>query len=287
MSIMNTQIATVNDYIQIRELWTLIFPEDSKEYLDFYFDTVMHRNTVLIIKAEESIIGMLHLNPYCVNGLEDGIYYIVGVATHPDHRRKGIMRKMLDFAKGYAYEEGKNLLLLPEDERYYKPFGYEFVSMQYNTTIKSNEYKSMINDEKVVANICNQEDFINWFADHNYNEKHLEAIHSESYLKSLYKELTCEGGRISNIDGHLVLYYLEDVLEIRKIYYSDINSLENLISELLCIAENKDIVIHEVNERIISKCFSYSRKNNYDYRPYMMKLMKNNESMSVYFDEVV
>lgn len=293
---MTIRLATEADQKDIRELWQLVFTEDSESYLDFYFDVVMNKNKVIIIREDNELVGMLHLNPYELShGVN--IFYIVGVATHPNHRRKGIMRSMLDMAHQKALEEQRELILLPEDERFYTPFGYKFVSMQYNTTIDVKEYRSMLLKDNIDLKKLSKDVFIQWFNANTYEEKTYEVIHSDDYLSDLYDEMKCENGFVADIDGNLVLYYVDDVIEIRKIYYKfngeELSdqveaNLQRLASKLVELADDKLLVIHEVNERCLSGVFSYSRKNNYDYRPYMMmKLTEDKDYDPIWFDEVV
>ena len=94
----------------VRRLWRSCF-QDPIKYEDFYFKNVYEDNTVDILKEKENtvirqncekeksenLLGMLHLNPYfCkVQGVEQRLHYIVGVATTKEVRRQGVMRNLL------------------------------------------------------------------------------------------------------------------------------------------------------------------------------------------------
>ena len=66
-----------------RELWTEAFPEDSRQFLDYYYSEKMRDNRVLVKEEDGRIVSMLHRNPYrmAVGDREEDIDYIVAVAT--------------------------------------------------------------------------------------------------------------------------------------------------------------------------------------------------------------
>ncbi len=307
-----------------RRLWEMVFIEDSKEYLDFYFSNVTDRNKVLGAYEEDELIGMLHLNPYqvCLNhedanpeeGTSGLVYYVVAVATHPGYRRKGVMRRLLDEAEKVALEDGaKALVLLPEDERYYRPFGYSFVSEQFNTTVESGlygEYVGGANAYNVDADTADDheleyKEFRDWMKKH-YTPGWFEPEASDGYLNQLYQEIASEGGRIYMVCGNLVALYDGEYLEVRKHWLrrdadtvgsdadDDGNSsaqdgktralefgrLLGMATWLIGLADGRKLVIHEVNEGKLAGVFPYSKRNVYDRRPYMMVKWLDGDSMS-------
>lgn len=288
--------------LQVRRLWEEIFSEDAASYLDFYFTYVYPENSLVLAKDNGSIIGMIHMNPY---QLENSmIYYIVGVATMPEYRGQGIMRKMMDFGIAYAKEKNiKELILLPVDERFYGSFGFEFVSRQYNTHLLTphNTYASeketfvdqlsnnLYKDIKTSSMFTEAMNALKRLQENKYLP--YEAIWNIKYLESLYAEMMSENGKIISVDGHIVLYYLEDVLEIRTVFYHPTNSLDSLKKWLIKTAQNKTIILHEVNQRKISNLFTYHQQNVYDQRPYMMlrsdRDVKDDSTQENYFNEVV
>ena len=71
--------------IQSRTLYEKVFCEDTKRFVDYYYQYKIRDNEILALKEDEQIVSMLHLNPYTmiVNGYEVESRYIVAVATHP------------------------------------------------------------------------------------------------------------------------------------------------------------------------------------------------------------
>lgn len=305
------RLATEKDNDNIRKLWEIIFPEDSSAYLDFYFKYVRPYNKVIVVYDGDKPVSMLHLNPYdvhCHDNIEK-VYYVVAVATLADYRRQGIMREMLNMAESIALQEGiRYLILLPADERYYRPFGYTFVSCQYNTTIDTAAYSlSGSNDKAVLKKLAednlSKKVFISLFTDDaSFAAAPFRAVHTNYLAERIYEEVRAEGGKIIEVKGNLILYYdMGQKVEVRKIYWSLNNDIEEFINTLmiikdvlLYISQGRLMVIHETNEAILADCFTYYKKNIYDYRPYMMIKNLDNQSNSadikieaIGFDELV
>jgi len=279
---------------EVRNLWEIVFFEDSARYLDFYFQYVYSQNVVVLAKIDEILVGMLHMNPYELVGAKT--YYIVGVATHPDYRGHGIMRKMMEFSIGFAKSEGINdLILLPVDERFYTSFGFKFVSKQYNTHIQSSIYQRTYNQQEseayrrhqradlnekipMVESVLTCDSFIQRMVSLKEREggiasyKPFEPLQTESYLRQLYYEMLSEAGKIAAVDGHIILYYDEEIVEVRVVFVDSNSAIGNLVDWILSIANKREVIFHEINTPLIAQHFTYHQQNTYDVRPYMMVL---------------
>lgn len=126
---------------EFKQMWRKIFA-DSPSYEKFYFDYLYKNNEVLYAKQGETLVGMLHLNPYrvLINGYEQTLHYIVGVATDERYRRQGIMRRLLLEAMNDMAERGEIFTyLMPANKAYYEPFDFSFVQTFCMDTAKSQE----------------------------------------------------------------------------------------------------------------------------------------------------
>ncbi|MBN2220959.1 MAG: GNAT family N-acetyltransferase [Vallitaleaceae bacterium] len=299
---------------EIRQLWKLIFSEDSDEFLEYYFHDIAQNNTILVAKEadKETLIGMLHLNPYrvTVNGQNQLLYYVVAVATHPEYRKQGVMRSLLSRAKVYAQEKNAYALILqPEDERYYRPFGYQFVNQQLNTTIDTTKYivENKLNvPNEVIQNSFQTleiEDFIDKFSDFvsllkkgkNHRNEIIrgvvEVVLSLEYGKRLYHEVTADKGMVLYRNNAFVFCYLNSSqVEIRKVIFPPMNEdeREELLKQLIEFAYPRKLILHETNERTVTEKLPYYRGNFYDVRKYMMVLpIQAVMAEKWMFDEVV
>jgi len=107
------------DKEDLMRLWKMCFPQDPDSFITFYFDKVHRNEEVWVYTLNDQIIASLQIIPYKIKKgytvLEGG--YISGVMTHPHHRMKGYMAKLLDASfdvmikKGYDYA-----FLIPQEK---------------------------------------------------------------------------------------------------------------------------------------------------------------------------
>ena len=110
-----------------RGLYEEVFPEDSREFVDYYYTEKTKDNVIYAAEEDKKIRGMLHLNPYVlsVNGSERKVNYIVAVATQRDYRRRGYMAALLRHVLRDMYEAGQSFtFLMPAAERIYLPHDF-------------------------------------------------------------------------------------------------------------------------------------------------------------------
>jgi GNAT superfamily N-acetyltransferase len=114
----------------LQEMWKLCFPEDTDDFIRFYFDKVHKNEENLIYVENKKPVASLQMIPYSLKtgDVISMAGYISGAMTHPDSRRKGYMAKLLNAsfnvmkAKGYAYT-----FLIPQEEwlfGFYEKYGY-------------------------------------------------------------------------------------------------------------------------------------------------------------------
>lgn len=131
------------EHSKTRTLWEAVFKEDTKEFLDYYYSVKTVENEIYVIEEENRIVSMLHLNPYRMR-VGDELYqthYIVAVATDMDYRKRGYMRKLLNYAMETMGSRGEPFtFLMPAAEAIYKPFGFEFVYEQKRGYVSGKMY---------------------------------------------------------------------------------------------------------------------------------------------------
>lgn len=113
-----------------KELYVKIFTEDTKQFVDYYYDYKTRDNQILVLEEDGQIVSMLHLNPYqmIVNGYEARCNYIVAVATREDCRHRGYMRMLLEKAlRDMAEQAMPFTFLMPASESIYAPFDFVWI----------------------------------------------------------------------------------------------------------------------------------------------------------------
>jgi predicted acetyltransferase len=113
-----------------RPVYETVFSEDSRKFVDYYYQYKTRDNAILSLWKEEELVSMVHLNPYTmiVNGYEVKSNYIVAVATLKDHRHQGYMRMLLERAlNDMADQEMPFTFLMPASVSIYAPFDFVWI----------------------------------------------------------------------------------------------------------------------------------------------------------------
>lgn len=187
-----------------RKLWRECFA-DTPEYEDFYFTSVYTKNTVY--QVEDA--GMLHLNPYLcqVKKKRMPLFYIVGVGTAREKRRKGIMAALMKQALGELYSHRQPFTyLMPADVRYYEPFSFTAITKKAEYRLPEHNIPDVIDTERLrfatygeLFQCFTEEERQGLFCDihRRLQDRYaVFAIHNQAYFDLLCKEKQCQGGNV-------------------------------------------------------------------------------------------
>lgn len=119
------------ELLAITKLWQRVFHDD-EAFVSTLIASDSYEGAVCIFFDNE-LGGMAHL----LKTEGRGAYYCYAVATDEKYRRQGICKRILDYIKEKAKNDGVALLLHPVDDRlseYYKKQG--FVSLAYSYEFK-------------------------------------------------------------------------------------------------------------------------------------------------------
>lgn len=118
---------------QTRQLWRICFPDDSEEFVDFYFKYKYPFSSNYNKKVDDATVSAFQLIPYRMS-LGNRIFeigYVSGCCTHPHYQGKGYMSELLEEA---VKNVGDSLMpfisLIPAEPslfNYYAKFGFATV----------------------------------------------------------------------------------------------------------------------------------------------------------------
>lgn len=126
--------ATEADCKSIEALWAYCFEKPDEPFFQWYFSRACHMDDVVVAEENQHIAADLHLRPYTLNlrGNSMPVDYMVGVATHPVARGRGIASKLLKNAFRISRSRGKSaVILMPSDASFYMPLGCSFYVQQW------------------------------------------------------------------------------------------------------------------------------------------------------------
>lgn len=189
---------------ECRSLWQEAFPEDSREFADYYFNKKLLQSRVLV-KEDESgrIVTMAHLNPYQVKaGAKTwNLDYIVGVATAANSRHQGHMRDVLermlldmhDGRKPFCY-------LMPASPDIYRPFGFRYIFNQPQWHMRRDAEDGLRREEIRLDGTrrdgMQPEQLAAWMNHWLASRYEVYALRNRSYMELLQAELDSEKGRV-------------------------------------------------------------------------------------------
>ena len=179
-----------------RPLWKQVFFEDSESFLDYYYSEKTKDNQILTAWRGEILAAMLHRNPYRVM-VKDQVWnadYIAGVATRPDCRHQGLMRRLLERSLSDLYvEEMGFCFLVPADPAIYTPFGFTYIC---NLPVQSlNEAgKMQLVPRLVRENAKDYETAARFARELLKKDYEVFALRDEDYYRSLTREVRSDNG---------------------------------------------------------------------------------------------
>lgn len=115
----------------LKELYLLSFVEDTKEDADFLFENVFSKAQLISLEEKGKTVSMLFLMDCVLSTKTEEIpyYYLYAACTHPEHRGKGLMGKLLAEAKDFAFEKGRGGIILkpakPSLFKFYENYGFK------------------------------------------------------------------------------------------------------------------------------------------------------------------
>ncbi len=201
---MNSRLLARSENAGTRELWEEVFAEDTKAFLDYYYQSVAKHNYIYGIEEEGEICSMLHLNPYQMNINEKQylLHYIVAVSTKERCRGRGYMRQLLKNSFKDMYDRRELFTyLMPAKEAIYEPFDFVTVSDQTHYKIGKKEFFLQLESQFSGYEIrkATKEDCIELaqFAQEKIARKfEVYTTRTAQYFGKLIKEQECQHGGI-------------------------------------------------------------------------------------------
>lgn len=195
------------EHIKTKQMWRDIFADESESFLNYYYSEKIKDNEIYVIEDGDKIVSMIHLNPYNVRvGKEQyRLHYIVGVATDPAYRKKGLMAKLLNYTMDLMAERGEPFTyLMPVAKEIYEPFGFEFVCTRKIEQIRGVENKN--NPPEVFKATEKECEEVAEFANVFLEKYEVATIRNEAYYRRMLLEFGSEKGGIliAKRDGKIV-----------------------------------------------------------------------------------
>lgn len=241
------------EHLRTRKLWEEIFTEDTPEFVDYYYSVKAKENEIYVIEDGDQIVSMLHLNPYQmrIGNQICQTHYIVGVATVPQYRRRGLMAELLNYVLRVMHDRGEPFtFLMPASEAIYKPFGFEFVYTQGRSLVTTKNMNGEFVFTLATKEECQE---LAEFANAQLQAYDITTWRTAAYYETVLKEKSSEDGGIllARKDGRLVgvfCFTRTEGLEIQEPLFLNRGILQQAVSCLTEKVEEKVLCLGYGNE---------------------------------------
>lgn len=229
-----------------QNLYERIF-QDPAVYTEYFYGKAVKTGTAFVCIDGDCVVAELFLIPKLLSsdGRKIEAFYIYGVATLENYRKKGIMRQLMAAAEVYARGQGAKLLyLIPVDERIYQGIGfctvkcgetrtYELTARDAKTMLKFN--LELLTEEKLNEEIYRE---INELENAVKRPGQLRPFRDKDYLLDRIQKAEADGG------GVYLLRKRKDYA-IAGIIMTGEDSAGTLILDVIGEEEKKEVLIKD------------------------------------------
>lgn len=220
--------ALSHDAEEMKALWLKSFKEDDEKFYDSYWQTTLVKGETYLLKDKEDskeIKSMLtYINKEIViNGVAYPTILIEGIATPLAYRRKGYMKKLLDYVIKEFKDEFKLLVIQAYNTKVYEPFGFNITHY-----LKWGKCEFDGDDEKDLAYEDDIEKMFNIWEEYI---KDKDGYHKRtlSDFSDFYQQVVATGGYFI-FNSHAYICMWED--KIFEIAYSNKKDLLKLTKQI-------------------------------------------------------
>lgn len=266
------------DLIEIRKLYQSAF-EDTQAFVDYYFENKVKNDKVALIKEDDKLVAMMHLNAFVVKFNEQRypISYFVAVATDQAYRNKGYMGKLMSYALKKLYADGETFsLLMPIDSRIYERYGFGFV--EDHLKIECNTALFMVEKAMGQYKVASKDDIqvLTSIYDRYSRRFDLISYRNEDEFEKLWKELMTEQNQIILFDdGYIMIFYDHGVLSVREFVANKEQTFKEMLNYLQEVSNNGKVIIYDHISSPIKYFLPNIAENMLTLKPFMMARIIN------------
>ena len=215
---------------EIYNMWKYCFG-DSDAFMNWFFDRVYKSENTIAVFEGETVAANLQIFMYDINfcGKKCSVGYIAGVATLPEYRGRGYVKKLMHEAMRELYKRGAVFaLLIPFRFEFYKPFGFEAC---YHLSEYSGKMQGLRPYAKAGGNFHAYKtapiDIYNQYV----SGKNGYIIRDEQIFREIYEDTKNGGGHFYILDeGGYIVYTIENgVFNALEIAYTGGAQLKSLL----------------------------------------------------------
>ncbi len=259
--------ATKENTAEIKNLWKICFPQEDEGYIDYYFKNLFVPENCFIYVEDGKVVSAMIKAPHAImfNDKVLRTSMILGVATLPEYRKRGYMKRLMEIVLDACEHTELITLIQAYDQNLYTPYGFRNIYNRASYELTRTQVKRTTNfgcsyEPTAIDLLKVYSAFIRRF--NGYYARDLE------YFVKYKKEINAQGGKIvayyngkDQIRGYATMLPKGEVLEIEEFIYLDSTALMKLCNAALF---EKDVVqVHVSQAEDLSLIFPDAKKEVY------------------------
>lgn len=228
-----------HNVLAMKKIWQACFG-DTMDYIDFFFEKCFNPKHALVAYYDYKPVAMLFLLPTTLTIAQKQYQgaYVYAVATKPEYRGKGIMKRMEQKAVEVSKQAGLQFLcLVPQTKSLYKM--YEKIGYKTAFYLSEKRYIPLgtPNYDQIKIEECAKDEFI------DLRKQFIGRLPSsvdfdDFYQKYRYDELAYSGFQLLKAESESEVGYLVGYREKDKFVIKETSIPQELLPKVLdCVAE--------------------------------------------------
>lgn len=239
------------DKQDVYTLWKQAYPNQNRNYLNFYFKYIFDKGTCIVMEQDDRIISSLQMNEHILRfqGKQLKISYLLGVSTLPDYRRRGNMKQLMKCALDEASHNHLITLIEAFNPKLYEQFG--FVTMYYHKfyTIHKETFLK-ISTAKISYNAQAHELLQAYqnFTTHFDGYYVRDVAYYQLLLNELVvhqKQMVVYRNRNREVSGYLIFHNRKDEVMVEEAIYTESIALLRMLKAALGNAEEITVAVSQ------------------------------------------
>lgn len=225
------------DLEHIKQLWLDSFEDETKHSTDVYFNDFFHMEDCYVLTSKEELISMLQTRPMeiMLQGKQQTVVFIVGVATSKDYEGCGYMKQLMNEVLTELSTKHEVVLLQAYHWDLYTSFGFEETYHLIKTKLNKDAYPETggmlesTDDANLLLQLYKQ--FV--------QTKDGYRIRNKEYYTSLFlpnaalwNQQVLVYQENNNALGYLVMEEHEEYVDILECIYHDESTLSHMLGAL-------------------------------------------------------
>ncbi|MDY6035476.1 MAG: GNAT family N-acetyltransferase, partial [Bulleidia sp.] len=118
--------ATKENTAEIKNLWKICFPQEDEGYIDYYFKNLFVPENCFIYVEDGKVVSAMIKAPHAImfNDKVLRTSMILGVATLPEYRKRGYMKRLMEIVLDACEHTELITLIQAYDQNLYTPYGF-------------------------------------------------------------------------------------------------------------------------------------------------------------------